>query len=500
MSRIWRFFVRTSSFITKEIAEILRQPRLILTLILGPFLILALFGIGYRNEPRALRTMFVAAPNSPIAPQIEQYAKTVGPQLVFMGITPDEQAARLSLARGELDLVVLTPPDPFRQIRNSERAVFTLIHHEIDPIQVDYVKYFGELYVNAVNRRVLEGGVKEGQGDAAKAKSDVREARTSATAMRQALEAGNRAQARQQQQAMDRQLSATEAALGIGLTLLSGAPDVNGIGQPLADIRRDSDELGDVSAGTGSTAAEIERIRRIERNLELLDNRLGEFKDIAPEVVVQPFGSETQSIASVQPDVTSFFAPSVIVLLLQHLAVTFGALSIVRERLLGAMELFRVSPVSAFETILGKYVSYMLFGGILAAILSALVIFGLRVPMLGPWQDYALSLAALLFTSLGFGFVISLISDTDSQAVQLSMIVLLTSVFFSGFMLRLEALWQPVQVVSWSIPATYGIALLQSVMLRGQGAQQQLLLALTGIGVGLFFLSWLLMRRRLAHT
>jgi len=41
--------IRIGAFARKEMTEILRQPRLLLTLILGPFLILLLFGIGYKT-------------------------------------------------------------------------------------------------------------------------------------------------------------------------------------------------------------------------------------------------------------------------------------------------------------------------------------------------------------------------------------------------------------------------------------------------------------------
>jgi len=41
----------------------------------------------------------------------------------------------------------------------------------------------------------------------------------------------------------------------------------------------------------------------------------------------------------------------------------------------------------------------------------------------------------LTFASLGFGLLISLVADSERQAVQLSMLMLLASVFFSGFVL-----------------------------------------------------------------
>jgi membrane glycosyltransferase len=51
------------------------------------------------------------------------------------------------------------------------------------------------------------------------------------------------------------------------------------------------------------------------------------------------------------------------------------------------------------------------------------------MPMLGTWWHFTLVIAAVLFTSLGICFVISIVSQTDSQAMQYSMIILLASVF-----------------------------------------------------------------------
>ena len=187
-------------------------------------------------------------------------------------------------------------------------------------------------------------------------------------------------------------------------------------------------------------------------------------------------------------------------LLLQHLAVTFAALSIVRERNVGTMELFRRFTPFGRGSPSGKYISYMLFGGVIAAILSALLFFALHMPMLGNWWYFTLVTAAILFTSLGIGFVISIVSQTDSQAVQYSMIVLLASVFFSGFIMSLEMLWLPVKVISWLLPTTYGTLLLRDIGLRGIDPNWMLLGGLTAIGLVLMLISWLLMRRLIASS
>jgi ABC-2 type transport system permease protein len=503
-----RMIIRTSAFLRKEMVEILRQPRLLISLVLGPFLILLIFGLGYRNEARALRTLFVVPEDSALSQQIEENAATLGPQLIFEGITANEAQALQRLHDGEIDLVAVTPEDAFEKIQSSEQATFVLYHYEIDPFQVDYVNYFGQVYIDEVNRRVLLAITQEGQTEAADVQEEIASARSNAAEMRQALEAGNTLGAAQSQVELSQNINLISLAVGASMGLLGGVQDTIGPGEgqssdslaaTLANLRQDINQL-EGSGGIGGTPATVAEISRIEQNLAELEAQLAEFTRIDPNVLVRPFRSEARSIARVQPTATDFFAPAVIALLLQHLAVTMGALSIVRERTVGTMELFRVSPLTAGETLVGKYLSYLIFGGILAAILTILLVYGLRLPMLGSWWYYALVIAVLLFTSLGFGFIISLVSQTDSQAVQLTMIILLTSVFFSGFLMSLELLIPSVRVVSWILPTTYGIIFLRDIFLRGLLPNFLMLGGLALIGLILYGIAWVLLRRLISSS
>jgi len=90
-------------------------------------------------------------------------------------------------------------------------------------------------------------------------------------------------------------------------------------------------------------------------------------------------------------------------------------------------------------------------------------------------------------------------STTTTQAVQYAMLLLLTSVFFTGFFLRLDNLITGVRVISWLLPATYGIQLLQNIMLRGQGVDFGMISALLAIGAFLMIVSWTLLRKLMAH-
>jgi ABC-2 type transport system permease protein len=120
MGNFFRGIIRSSSFFRKEIFEIVRQPRLVATLVLGPFLILFIFGIGYRDQPTSLRTLFVVQPNSAIAsPDIETYMKSVGSQLIYAGATGNVKEALNRLRLGQVDLVIVEPTDALNTIKNK---------------------------------------------------------------------------------------------------------------------------------------------------------------------------------------------------------------------------------------------------------------------------------------------------------------------------------------------------------------------------------------------
>jgi len=506
MRNFFRGIIRASSFFRKEIFEILRQPRLVATLVLGPFLILLIFGIGYRDQPRSLRTLFVAQANSAIAAaDIQKYGESMGSLLIYAGVTADQNEALDQLRGGQVDLVIVEPADAISTIKNSQQAVITLYQHEIDPVQVGYIINLGRLFVGEVNKEVLRAFAVQAQKDAVTVHANLQEAHQNVSAMRQAVQSGDEVLAQRTQQDLASNVDIVSLAAGASLGLLDSLPQTDGtnggnagtVQSILTDLRQNANQLG---SSTGNQAERLARIDKIDTDITDLDARLAEFQSIDPSIIVSPFRSETKSVANVQPTVSDFFAPAVLALLLQHLAVTFAALSIVRERNVGTMELFRVSPLSAAEALFGKYISYMLFGGVIAAILSALLVFALHVPMLGNWWYFALVLAAVLFTSLGIGFAISIVSQTDSQAVQYSMIILLASVFFSGFIMSLDLLWLPVRVISWMLPTTYGTLLLRDITLRGGAPNWTLLGGLIAIGVALMLVSWRLMRRLIGSS
>lgn len=519
----WReFLIRISAFLRKEIFELMRQPLLVTTLILGPFLILLFFGIGFRNEAQALRTMFVVEDNDPLRAEVERYANSLGPQLLYSGITADFDEARAALSRGEIDLITVVPHNAYTTIQESEQAVFELYHQEIDPVASEYINIFGRVYVDAINRQVLNLITRQGQTNVTQVQGTLDQARAIAIDLQTLLErcakllneeadvtaaepspdldACTSDALREYALELDQQIDEVDAAVGDNIRLAEAVEEglnvYNTEFNPespvdsLRDLINNANELARIEEDVDSYLESANLLVNLEDDLDNIERYLNEFLSVNPSVLISPFRSEATSIATIIPTSADYYTPPAIILLLQHLAITFAALSMVRDRNLGTMELFYIAPLSAIETLLGKYISYLLFGGVLALILMLLIVFGMGVPMLGSWLAAGLIIWGLLFTALGLGFVISLVSKTDIQAVQYSMIVLLSSVFFSGFIVGLEQLWQPVTIISWSLPATYATVLLRDLMLRGYSLDWTIFLALVGTGLAFFLVSW----------
>ncbi|HEU5112621.1 MAG TPA: ABC transporter permease [Acidimicrobiia bacterium] len=389
---------RSLAFVRKELVSVWRQPRLIATLVLGPFLILFLFGLGYQETPEPFRTVLVTEQTEEaIGVDAEALDEAFGEGIDLVDVTDDVEAARQQLVDGEIDLVLVAPEDGLEALQRGEQATFSILHSEIDPVITGSIDLLARLSVNQINQEVLTAVVEQARIE----------------------------------------LSQTEG--------------------PLADA-------------------------------------LNEAPEADPSLLVNPFTVETSPVTEPPTSQAAYYAPGVLILLVQHLSLTFAALSLVRERELGITDVFRVSPLTVREAMSGKYLSFLVLGLTLATGL-ALTMPLLGVVVQGPLWSFALTVSLVIFASLGLGFAISGLAKTDSQAVQYSMVVLLVSIFFTGFVLPLDQLSVPVRWVSYLVPATFGISGLHDVIFRGQPAGPVVTGVLLLYGLVMVALAWLAVRR-----
>jgi ABC-2 type transport system permease protein len=389
-----KLVTRVLAVLGKEVIEVFRRPGAVLSLILGPFLILAAFGLGYQGIKKDLATIVVVEPSSQLPQDVATYRDLAVRGLQIIDVMPDRAGAEARLRTGEADIVIVPPTDPLAAIEAGLQADLTVVTNVTDPVEANYASFLAETLASAVNREIYRIGVEEGQN----------------------------------------------YAITIG-------------GRDLSDV--------------------------------------------PPDVIASPTKAVLVNLAPVQPTIVGFYGPAALALVLQHMAVTLIALSIVRERSSGALDRLRASPMRATEVVIGKVLAFGLLGGAIAAISLFLLIAVLGVPLLGSVAMVALVIGLLLVASLGLGLLISVVSDSERQAVQLSLLTLLATMFFSGFVLRISEFQPAIQVAAYALPVTHGISLLQDLMLGGAVTQPWQLLALAGIAAVLLLVSWVLIRREL---
>src|SRR4029078_1093777 len=252
-------FIRLLSFFRREVNELRRQPRLILSLLLGPFLILLLFGVGYQGERPKLRTALVAAQQGLDAAKTDALKKAISANFTLLKADADQDGALAMLQAGQLDVVETLPADLEQNLLDGKQSQVDFKYNEINPLNEQWVKYLAYAQVNEINRTVQTQAVQQMQTELQK--------------------------------------------------------------------------------------------RGVESSIPI-------------EALVTPVKPTYYNVQGHALDFMTFYAPGVMALILQHIAVTLGSLSLVRERLLGAMELFRVAPVSLTQVLLGKYLGFTLFLGI----------------------------------------------------------------------------------------------------------------------------------------
>jgi ABC-2 type transport system permease protein len=122
-----------------------------------------------------------------------------------------------------------------------------------------------------------------------------------------------------------------------------------------------------------------------------------------------------------------------------------------------------------------------------------MLLFGVEIQ--GPLWSLGTVVALVILASLGLGFALAGLARSDSQAIQFSMVVLLLSIFFTGFILPLDQITLPIRWVSYLVPGTYGIGGLHDVIFRGQQARPTLIGGLLIYSLAMAFLAWLALRR-----
>lgn len=169
----------------------------------------------------------------------------------------------------------------------------------------------------------------------------------------------------------------------------------------------------------------------------------------------------------------NFIIPGIIAIIIMIVGAMLTSLVIAREYENGTMETIRSIPVLAAEFVAGKAVPYFLIAltDVLVAILMGQLLFG--VVMKSSFWLMVLASSIYLFVALSLGLLISVV--TKSQLVANQMAVLITylpSILLSDFVFPVANMPKVLQKITYLVPATYFIDILNGLYLRNLGMAQ----------------------------
>jgi len=192
--------------------------------------------------------------------------------------------------------------------------------------------------------------------------------------------------------------------------------------------------------------------------------------------------------------------PGLVGIILVFIGTMATALGVVRERATGTLEQLAVMPFRARDVFLGKIGPYFLVAALDMVIVVAVGMLVFDVPFRGNPATFILASVLFLFVTLGIGVLISTVSQTQGQAIQLAMMTLLPQFLLSGLFFPLYSIVPAIRWIGYVLPLTYFIDISRGVMVRGTPIDALWLpfLMLTVLGAVVFTASVLRFRRDLA--
>jgi ABC-2 type transport system permease protein len=195
------------------------------------------------------------------------------------------------------------------------------------------------------------------------------------------------------------------------------------------------------------------------------------------------------------------FVPGVMALVLMLVNVLMTSVSIVKEKELGTMEILLVSPFSPFLVIISKAIPYFLLSLVNVALILAMSVYMLDMPINGSLALLFAESALLIITSLSLGLLISNLTNSQQTAMLISLMAMMVPVMlFTGFMFPLENMPMPLQVIANIMPSKWYYIIIKSIMIKGLGfaAIWKETLILVGMTVFLLFVSFKKFKIRLS--
>ncbi len=160
--------------------------------------------------------------------------------------------------------------------------------------------------------------------------------------------------------------------------------------------------------------------------------------------------------------------PGLAGVILVFVGTVITSLGVVRERQAGTLEQLAVMPLRPADVFGGKIVPYFAVSVVDLAIVLGVGVAVFGVPFRGSAATFGLGALLFVFVTLGLGVLISSVSQTQGQAIQLAVMTLLPQVLLSGLIFPLTSIVAGVRWIAYLLPLTYFTEISRGVMLRAE--------------------------------
>lgn len=191
--------------------------------------------------------------------------------------------------------------------------------------------------------------------------------------------------------------------------------------------------------------------------------------------------------------------PGLISIVLGFPALTV-ALTLAHEREHGTMEQLMATPVGRSELLLGKMVPYVVVGLLNAIFIPLLAMLWFKVPFNGNFLLFFGLSAIFLFAILGVGLVIGVFMRSQAAALALSFLLIFFPGFFmTGIFFPTVAMPEVVRLEALGLPGTHYAVITRGIFLPGVGLDVLWPYAVMMFGLGVAFVgvSALFFRKKL---
>lgn len=229
-------------------------------------------------------------------------------------------------------------------------------------------------------------------------------------------------------------------------------------------------------------------------NAERLD-RLG--------VVVAAPGLDARVRVAFNPtlDPVNTMIPGLVAAIMMISLMAIMSQAVVKERESGTLEQMFVTPIRAGEYLVGKLTPYVVMATAQMLLVAAGGLLWFRVPFTGSVAVVLTGLTLFMFTSIGLGLLVSLVSTTRHQAQQATMLMMIPTMVLSGFIFPIESMPPLIQPLTRLLPLTFALEVLRASFLKGSGFPDLAvpLFALAGFAVVIFGAAIVATRRRIGE-